>query len=195
MAYVLATLSAMGQDMRHFEVEVGDDDPERLWIVLAATEAAALEAAKQYRHNVDIAVSGEHTTGKLFRDSAAEAKETMDRYGFRPGTVRLYIRQVKEERALPWVEAGKYVYDNKVKVQVLNGTEVEVNGVFTLLQNAVQAALQLDKSSTAVPVVASQRLSLQRRAWRLATTHPLIVTVVGGVAAVVIAAWLGFGNP
>lgn len=187
----------MSRDERTFKVEIDNDEP-RFWRAVQAVETAGLEAARQFDHACLIVVRIHHSTGKFTRNSVAEAKETAERNGFTPG--HLWFEIYKEQRTPdgpteyePWIQINQKMVLNGFTVAVVLGTEVEVNGVFTMLQTAVSAALHVPAPTPGEPAATVAPLPdvWWKRCWTVATTHPMIVTIVGGLIVAGLIAWAG----
>lgn len=199
-------VSCMGSDERKFTVEIGGDEP-RFWRAVQAIEVAALEAAQQHGHACAISVTIDHDTGSFTRGLVADAKATAERNGFTPENLWMTIYQgvtadvtptegvepMFDPRYLAWIRANAAAALSRFPVVVIRGNEVEVNGVFTMLQNAVASALHVPAPLPGddVATVAVPRPVWWRRWWTAATTHPMIVTVVGGLIVAGVLAWAG----
>ncbi|MDT5017027.1 MAG: hypothetical protein QOD39_3187 [Mycobacterium sp.] len=192
----------MDQDSRWFEIVLPKDDDSDLWPVLAALESASLEAARQFGYKIFVEAEGRHGTGKISRDSVAELESALARNGFKPIGIKVHIKHLNfgvgpdesywrtggfqwVDIAYPW---GYPVADEDfgIRVDIGRGAEVEVNGVFTMLQNAAQAALHTRPTSEPVSVVTPPppvKVSWSVRQWRRFTTHPMWVQIIGGVIA------------
>jgi len=185
----------MTQDRREFTVKVAAGkgpvyNTTRMWAALEAVEGAVGEVSPSEATGVHEYVIVKHGTGSLSRPTVAEAMAAVERNGFYPASVAITFTQLFGEiHKATWVKVSTWDahFGRHVKVEVMYGSEVEVNGLYTLLQNAVTAATRDDHAVAAGD-------GRRRSTWVTLTTHPLIVTVVGGVIAAAIIAWVGLNG-
>lgn len=127
----------MVYDKRQLHVDVVDQDP---WWVLAAVESAVIDAAAKHGITPDPSLRVEHAGGIYFRDSVEAAKATASTNGWLPTAVWMQIdRQREGDDIFPnsWVKADFSASAMQACVSVEGGIEIEVNGVFAIVELAV----------------------------------------------------------
>lgn len=170
------------RDVRKFDIQM--KDRPQFWRVLAAIERALAEAAAQQGITLEGEIRIGHSTGEYYRDSVAEAKAVADRNGFLPTGLWWNVRRSSDRPSdsRPGGSPGAWVrvtqsYRDPIEVEVLKGSEVEVNGVFTLLQNSAASALNVPEPG---PGTAVSTVTPSQSLWQRVVNHPWMVTVGGG---------------
>lgn len=194
----------VAHDIRQFSVQL-DGDYEQFWRVLEAIEAAAANVQHPENVSIDFWISVTHATGTYNRESVHEAQSVVERNGFELRRIWLYVMKKEwakdgHDRASDpvihdWIQVHSSRQLRGLDISVEHGSEVEVNGMFSMLQSAVTAALQLpeQKPDPLRSTIHPPRRTWWSRTWQAATTHPMAVTIVGGLIVVAIATWLGLG--
>jgi hypothetical protein len=182
------------------------DDAQR-WRVFQAVEDVARDAATQQGMTLAATMNVKHSGGEFHRDTVAEAKAVVDRNGFKPWEMWLYMKRVSSRTVHsgqvldPWVSANLLSGTNRViQVAAQGENEVEVNGVFVLLQAAVEQVkdpdkavigkIYMDASLASSPPARRPTATLKRPAWRR-WLGDVSANAVGGVVTVVVLALAG----
>jgi hypothetical protein len=176
------------------------------WRVFQAVEDVARDAAAQQGLTLASTMNVNHSSGEFHRATVAEAKAVVDRNGYKPWEMWLYTKCVtaaadSTTQVLdPWVSANLLNGSNRViAVSAQGDNEVEVNGVFALLEAAVDRAkdpgnvaigkIYLD-TETGTSTPGPDHAAPARSAWR-GWLGDVSANAVGGVAVVGIPALAG----
>lgn len=175
----------MATDTRSLRFD-SKDDPQR-WRVLQAVEETALDIAKKHEYPPSLWVRVQHGSGHYSRRSVAEAKAVADRNGWSPSTIDLDVNREFRDPTMPhmsypdsWVTGRLGSGPNRqIEVEVTGTSEVDVNGVFSLLESAVNKAKRSSTDGSA-----THHASAVVRWWHWLLNHPLPVQILGGAGAV-----------
>ncbi|MCX6399224.1 MAG: hypothetical protein NTX33_04735 [Propionibacteriales bacterium] len=184
----------MRQDSRDFTVKVAPDDSPvwdrtKLWRALDALEKSVYAAGPEGGRGVHETVRIDHATGNYTRPNVEQAKETAELHGYHVSRVGVEFQLQADGYSKPtWVKASTWdaYFGRHLKVEVMYGTELEVNGTYTMVREAVEAAT---RDAIVVAKSANKQVSVHS-AWVVLTTHPMIVTIVGTVIAALILAFV-----
>lgn len=190
-----------GDNRRRFELYV---PKPQVWRVFDAIEQTGVEAAPE---GFEPVVTVEHSTGSYTKRSVDDAKRIADRSGFR---IRRLDLTFWDDEAAQWVTSEWRWSRGKLLVEVKRGTEVEVNGVYSMLHDAAKAANGFGKASLDVltfesPLEAgpangkadmpwTSAVERWNLTWKSVLNHGWTIgvgsAVVGTVAGGVLLAWL-----
>lgn len=174
----------MASDTRSLSFK-SKDDAQR-WRVLRAVEDTALHAAAQHGFETHVSMLVRHSGGQYRRASVAESKAAAERNGFLPEEMFLEVeRRNRAEDGYyddeTWVEARLWSRNSaRLVVSVEGNQEVEVNGVFAMIESAVTQAKRTSAASGKDAVPASR--------WRRVLNHPYSVQILGGAGAAAVVA-------
>lgn len=182
----------MATDTRSLRFE-SKNDAQR-WRVLQAVEDTALHAATQHNLDTQVVAHVQHGGGQYLRANIVEAKSAAERSGFVANDISLDIDRLEPEADgyvynKSWVKAHLMSGTNRViEVSVEGDNEVEVNGVFAMIESAVRQALQTPAPASGVSAAAPASW------WGRALNHPYSVQILGGagataLVAAAVAAW------
>lgn len=187
----------MAFDSRMFEVEIHGDQ-QRLWAVLEAVESTFLDVALEKGWTLSYKVEINHSTGEFHRDTVTAAKAVAERNGFEPTTV--WIDVSARDSAAPdswdkrWIDIHASDPMSRLPVRVRHGSEVDVNGVYTVLKEAADAIPMPppDPDPVYVPVAAPPAEPQPR--WKQILHNAWLVgigvTVIGTVLGTLLVLWL-----
>jgi hypothetical protein len=216
----------MATDVRSFIVDTVDD--AHLWAVLAAVETASHNTespggrradeddsecvkhvgATRRTIGIETSISVRHASGWFSRASVGAARSTAERNGSEPSVILMSVDETHEffdrEDASPdhwsedWIKCDYRAATRQLEVEVKYGTEVEVNGVFNILKDAVNSATRARADAMGSGVVAvddanpgtAMKLTLAAKPpwWRRLRDHPWFVGIATGVIVTVGAA-------
>lgn len=141
----------MATDVHSLRFE-SEDEAQR-WRVFRAVEDTVRYLAEQQGVEIAGRMNVKHSGGEFHRDTVADAQNVVDRHGFRAWEMWLDIERVSaDEKRLvktpaPWVSVHLLSGTNRViSVSARGDSEVEVNGVFALVESAVNQARRLSPS-------------------------------------------------
>lgn len=147
LASALPRIRAVATDVRSLRFE-SEDEAQR-WRVFQAVEDTVRYVAEQQGVEIAGSMNVKHSAGEFHRDTVADARNVVERNGFQAWEMELNIKRIPaDERRLvnvlgPWVSAQLLSGTNRViSVSAQGDSEVEVNGVFALVESAVNQARQ-----------------------------------------------------
>lgn len=178
----------MSSDTRSLAFD-STDDAQR-WRVFRAVEEVAADVAAQQGLKTQVSVSVRHTSGDYTRSTVTEAKAVTDRNGYVPVEIQFEVYRLNTDAwdaPYPWVSAHLYNGANRLlKVAVEGRNELEVNGAFTLIENAVNQAKKRPAKTRAVHGDDGSLAPKSR--WSRLLNHPYSVQIIGGASATFVAA-------